>query len=61
MNGMRNLLICCAMLLCAMTTTLRASEVIDDLGETFDLADVPMRVVSLAPSNTELLFALGMG
>jgi iron complex transport system substrate-binding protein len=61
MNGMRNLLICCAMLLFAMTTTLRASEVIDDLGETFDLADVPMRVVSLAPSNTELLFALGMG
>ena len=32
-----------------------AVEVRDDLGEVFNFKTVPQRLVSLAPSNTELL------
>ena len=35
--------------------------VLDDLGNEISLAAGPLRIVSLAPSNTELLFALGLG
>lgn len=35
--------------------------VTDDLGQQTCLAVAPLRIVSLAPSNTELLFALGLG
>lgn len=35
--------------------------VIDDLGVAVELKDPPARLASLAPSNTELLFALGLG
>lgn len=38
-----------------------ANPMRDDLGEVFDLKAIPQRVVSLAPSNTELLYALGLG
>ncbi len=38
-----------------------AIELEDDLGKTVALAAVPQRLVSLAPSNTELLFAIGRG
>ena len=38
-----------------------AEEIRDDLGETFSFSSAPMRVISLAPSNTEMLFALGVG
>ena len=38
-----------------------AEEIRDDLGETFSFSSIPMRVISLAPSNTEMLFALGAG
>ncbi|MCL2615523.1 MAG: ABC transporter substrate-binding protein, partial [Dehalococcoidia bacterium] len=34
---------------------------VDDLGRTVTLDKVPQRIVSLAPSNTEILFALGLG
>ena len=34
---------------------------VDDLGDTLTLERVPQRIVSLAPSNTEFLFALGLG
>ena len=34
---------------------------IDDLGDTVALEAVPQRIVSLAPSNTEMLFSLGLG
>ncbi|RII00399.1 cobalamin-binding protein [candidate division NPL-UPA2 bacterium Unc8] len=34
---------------------------VDDLGRTVDIEEVPQRIVSLAPSNTEILFALGLG
>jgi iron complex transport system substrate-binding protein len=35
--------------------------VVDDLGTEVLLPAAPQRIVSLAPSNTELLFALGLG
>jgi len=34
---------------------------IDDLGRTVEIEKVPQRIISLAPSNTEILFALGLG
>ena len=34
---------------------------IDDLGDTVQLAEPARRIVSLAPSNTELLFGMGLG
>ncbi len=33
----------------------------DDQGRTVSLAGTPARIVSLSPSNTEILFALGLG
>jgi iron complex transport system substrate-binding protein len=37
------------------------SSLKDDLGRTISINGVPQRIVSLAPSNTEMLFALGLG
>jgi iron complex transport system substrate-binding protein len=34
---------------------------IDDMGREVRIDEVPQRIVSLAPSNTEILFALGLG
>ena len=39
----------------------QAVEMEDDLGIPVVLQQAPQRIVSLAPSNTELLFALGLG
>ena len=36
-------------------------EVTDQLGRTVTLGKIPERIVSIAPSNTEILFALGLG
>lgn len=36
-------------------------SVVDDAGRTVEIAKAPQRLVSLAPSNTEILFALGLG
>jgi iron complex transport system substrate-binding protein len=36
-------------------------EIVDSLGRKITVARVPERVVSLAPSNTEMLFAVGAG
>jgi len=36
-------------------------EITDQLGRTVKLEQAPERIVSLAPSNTEILFALGLG
>ncbi len=33
----------------------------DDLDRTVTVAQIPQRIVSLSPSNTEILFALGLG
>jgi len=38
-----------------------AGEFVDDLGYTITLISPPERIVSLAPSNTEILFAVGAG
>jgi len=34
--------------------------IVDDLGRTVEINKLPQRIVSLAPSNTEILFALGL-
>jgi len=36
-------------------------EITDDLGRTVSIEHIPQRIVSLAPSITEILFALGLG
>ena len=38
-----------------------AGDINDDLGRTLTFDTVPEKIVSLAPSNTEILFALGLG
>ena len=46
----------------ATTTNSGPATITDQLGQTVTLATThPMRIVSLAPSNTEILFALGLG
>jgi iron complex transport system substrate-binding protein len=35
--------------------------VVDDLGRMVSINGTPQRIISLAPSNTEILFALGLG
>jgi len=47
-------------------TTLIPTEVptvtvVDDAQRTVEISGVPERIISLAPSNTEILFALGLG
>ena len=41
-------------------TTLFPIEIQDQLGRVIKLDKVPQRIVSLAPSNTEIIFALGL-
>ena len=36
-------------------------QVVDDEGYSTNLASVPQRIISLAPSNTQILFAIGVG
>lgn len=38
----------------------RTVTVIDGLGETVTIQGIPQRIVSLAPSNTEILYAIGL-
>lgn len=38
-----------------------AQEIIDDLGNAVDLSGSPRRIVSISPSMTEMLFAIGAG
>jgi iron complex transport system substrate-binding protein len=46
----------------AETTTPAPTTITDQLGRTVTLATTkPQRIISLAPSNTEILFALGLG
>ena len=48
---------------CSTTGTSKTSdiEMVDGLGRTVSLSSVPQKIISLAPSNTELLFAVGAG
>jgi iron complex transport system substrate-binding protein len=48
-------------LIAGCTATPTKSAQTDDLGRTITLDGIPARIVSLAPSNTEILFALGLG
>lgn len=43
------------------TSTQEQVTVIDDLGRTITIEGKVERIISLAPSNTEILFALGLG
>lgn len=43
------------------TVALPAVTVLDDAQRTVEITGVPERIISLAPSNTEVLFALGLG
>ena len=45
----------------ANTTAAFERTVIDDSGATVTIHGEPQRIVSLAPANTEILFALGLG
>ena len=45
----------------AQTSTVVATTVVDDLGQELEITNPPQRIVSLAPSVTELLFAVGAG
>ncbi len=44
----------------AADATGRAVTVTDDYGEIVTIRGIPQRIVSLAPSNTEILYALGL-
>jgi iron complex transport system substrate-binding protein len=54
------LLLFCTVTLAEENTT-NAVTVTDDLGRTVSVAKIPERIVSLSPSSTEILFALGLG
>ncbi len=43
------------------TTTNGSIQITDQLGRTVTLNGTPQRIISLAPANTEILFALGLG
>ena len=47
--------------ICAMADSTESVEVIDALGRAVTIDSVPEKIVSLSPSNTEILFALGVG
>ena len=46
---------------CSHTEQTPVDYVFDDLGRLVAINGTPQRIVSLAPSNTEILFALGLG
>ena len=43
------------------STEFQVGDLVDDLGYSLTLESPPERIVSLAPSNTEILFAVGAG
>jgi iron complex transport system substrate-binding protein len=43
------------------TNTQNNITVVDDEGYTTNLTSIPQRIISLAPSNTQILFAIGVG
>ena len=66
MGFMRNFYVLAAItitLLIAVTgcnNTPRQSNITDDLGRTLQIERIPQRIVSLSPSNTEIVYALGL-
>ncbi|HVF89196.1 MAG TPA: helical backbone metal receptor, partial [Blastocatellia bacterium] len=65
-SGRATLIATCGLLLALSSCTARHDRssaertVIDELGRSVKVRDVPSRIVSLAPSITETLFALGL-
>ncbi len=56
-----SLLLLGSLLACSAPTPARVSAIKDDAGRSVEIKKAPERIVSLAPSNTEILFALGLG
>lgn len=56
-------LVACSLMACSAVGGPRggAIKLTDDAGRTVELAKTPERIISLAPSNTEILFALSLG
>ena len=50
-----------ALTACSPTEQTPVDYVFDDLGRLVAINGTPQRIISLAPSNTEILFALGLG
>jgi len=48
-------------LACSNTIAEPAGVVVDDSGRAVNVAGIPQRIISLSPSSTEILFALGLG
>jgi iron complex transport system substrate-binding protein len=46
---------------CTPVEPIASGDMVDDLGRSVNIEKVPQRIISLAPSNTEILFALGLG
>ncbi len=57
----RALLVALPMTACARETPREPARTADDFGDTLSVAVPPHRIVSLNPSTTELLFAIGAG
>jgi iron complex transport system substrate-binding protein len=55
------LLLLVTVVLVGCTTQAAHGNVVDDLGRTVSLQGDPQRIISLAPSSTEILYALGLG
>jgi len=46
---------------CTPVEPLSPGAIVDDLGRSVSIEGMPQRIISLVPSNTEILFALGLG
>jgi len=46
---------------CTPVESASPGAVVDDLGRSVNIEEIPQRIISLVPSNTEILFALGLG
>ena len=46
---------------CTPVESVSPGAIVDDLGRSVSLEGMPQRIISLVPSNTEILFALGLG
>ncbi len=51
----------CVVMLVVPVSAAAAVTVTDDFGCQVEIAEPPQRIISLAPSNTEIIFALGLG
>jgi iron complex transport system substrate-binding protein len=51
---------CSPMSTTATTATPTSATYIDDIGRTVQITSIPQRIVSLSPSNTEIVYALGL-